>query len=192
MKANDIVLCALFAALMAVGANVSSFLMIGGVPVTLQLMFAMIAGGLLGSRLGALSMTAYLFIGLAGAPVFAQFKGGPASLLSPTFGFILSFILVAYASGKILENRHKKTAYLFAGIAAIFFNYMIGTNYMYAAFKWWADAPDGFSYAAAWSWMAAYLPLDLAVTVLSLAAIPKIQAALRHRGLKSSNSQKVM
>ncbi|KAB7705366.1 BioY family transporter [Bacillus aerolatus] len=184
MKANEIVLCALFAALMAVGANVSPFLTIGGVPVTLQLMFAIIAGGLLGSRLGALSMAAYLFSGLAGAPVFAQFKSGPASLLSPTFGFILSFILVAYTTGKILENSLKKVAYVSAGTAAVFLNYIIGTNYMYAAFKWWAEAPEGFSYLIAWSWMAAYFPLDLAVTVLSLVALPKIQSALKHRSIR--------
>ncbi|OCA82808.1 biotin transporter BioY [Pseudobacillus wudalianchiensis] len=181
MKAYEIVLCAFFAALMAVGANVSPFLTIGGVPVTLQLMFAILAGGLLGSRLGSLSMAAYLFIGLAGAPVFAQFKGGPASIFSPTFGFILSFILVAYATGKILGHSRKKTAYLYAGAAAILLNYVIGTNYMYAAFKWWAEAPSDFSYAMAWSWMAIYFPLDLGITVVSLAVIPKIRSALNQR-----------
>lgn len=183
MKIYDIVICSLFAALMAIGANVSSFLTIGGVPVTLQLMFAIIAGGLLGSRLGALSMAVYLFIGLAGAPIFAQFKGGPASIFSPTFGFILSFIVVAYIAGKLLTSPPKKTAYLYTGAAAILLNYLIGTNYMYAAFRWWAEAPEGFSYTMTWSWMAVYFPLDLGITILSLAAIPKIRAALGHQSV---------
>lgn len=39
MKPKELVLCGMFVALMAVGANVSPYLTIGGVPVTLQLMF---------------------------------------------------------------------------------------------------------------------------------------------------------
>lgn len=46
MRIKEMVICALFAALMAIGANVSPMLMIGGVPVTLQLLFAILAGGL--------------------------------------------------------------------------------------------------------------------------------------------------
>ncbi|MGM7636731.1 biotin transporter BioY [Bacillus sp. Hm123] len=185
MKANQIVLCALFAALMAVGANVSPFLTIGGVPVTLQLLFAIMAGGLLGSRLGAWSMIAYMFIGLAGAPVFAQFKGGPASLLSPTFGFVISFIFVAYAVGKCLEHNQQKKNYIFAGLLTLLLNYGIGTNFMYAAFQWWVEAPEGFSYTMAWMWMAAYLPLDTIVILSSLATLPKLRNALKQRKIRT-------
>lgn len=178
MKASEITLCALFAALMGIGANVSPLLVIGGVPVTLQLLFAILAGGILGSRLGAISMIAYLFLGLVGAPVFAQFKGGPASLLSPTFGFVISFIVVAYLVGKCLEANRSWFTYTSAGVLAILANYLIGTNYMFLAFKYWVEAPGDFSYIVAWSWMLAYLPLDLAVTVLSLVIIPRMEKAV--------------
>ncbi|MDQ0216742.1 biotin transport system substrate-specific component [Oikeobacillus pervagus] len=189
MKAREIVICALFAALMGVGANVSPFLTIGGVPITLQLMFAILAGGILGSRLGAISMTAYMFIGLAGAPVFAQFKGGPASLLSPTFGFVISFILIAYDVGKFFEQKKRSLfTYIGAGSLAIIINYFIGTNYMYIAFKYWAEAPDSFSYIIAWSWMAAYFPLDTVVTICSLVFIPKLQKALNRQPLQNQHT----
>lgn len=182
-KTRNIVLCGLFAALMAIGANVSPFLTIGGVPITLQLMFAILAGGILGSRIGALSMLTYMFIGLVGAPVFAQFKGGPAQLLSPTFGFIISFILVAYITGKLIGEQTEPTKkhYIGAGILSILCNYIIGTNMMYLAFKVWADAPDGFSYVTAWSWMLVYLPLDIVVTTVSLVILPKLRKALSGR-----------
>ncbi|MBO1001647.1 hypothetical protein [Pseudogracilibacillus auburnensis] len=49
MKTKPLILYGLFVALMGVGANVSSFLTIGGVPITLQLLFAILAGGVLGS-----------------------------------------------------------------------------------------------------------------------------------------------
>ncbi|WLR51208.1 biotin transporter BioY [Bacillus tianshenii] len=181
MKTRNMVLCALFAALMAVGANVSPFLTIGGVPITLQLMFAILAGGILGSRLGALSMSAYMFMGLVGAPVFAQFKGGPAHVLSPTFGFIVSFIVIAYFTGKLVGDKSNasKLSYIGVGFLSLFFNYIIGTNFMYFALKFWAEAPDGFHYGMAWIWMAAYLPLDIVVTTVSLTLLPKLKAALR-------------
>ncbi|WP_282137086.1 biotin transporter BioY [Rossellomorea aquimaris] len=185
-KTREMVLCGLFAALMAVGANVAPFLMIGGVPVTLQLMFAIIAGGMLGSRVGAKAMTVYLALGLVGAPVFAQFKGGPSSLLSPTFGFILSFIAVALAVGIILERNRTFGGYLTAGILALLLNYIIGTNFMYLALTFWAEAPGGFSYTVAWGWMVAYLPLDIVVTAVSLVVLQRLYKVAPSRNLSSS------
>ena len=90
----SLVYSGMFAALMMIGANITAFapfLVVGGVPITLQTFFAILAGLLLGSRLGAISMTVYMFIGLAGAPVFAKFSGGFGQIISPTFGFIVSF-----------------------------------------------------------------------------------------------------
>ncbi|OEH91312.1 biotin transporter BioY [Bacillus solimangrovi] len=180
LKTKEMILCGLFAALMAVGANVSPFFTIGGVPITLQLMFAILAGGILGSRLGAIAMSVYMFIGLAGAPVFAQFKGGPAQLLSPTFGFIVSFIIVAYICGKLIGDKVdvSKGTYVLTGVLSIFFNYIIGTNFMFVALKVWAEAPEGFNYAMAWVWMAAYLPLDIVVTIVSLSIVPRLSKAI--------------
>ena len=74
-SAVSLVYCGMFAALMMIGANITAFapfLVVGGVPITLQTFFAILAGLLLGSRLGAMAMTVYMFIGLAGAPVFAN------------------------------------------------------------------------------------------------------------------------
>lgn len=179
MKIKEMVICALFAALMTIGANVSPMLMIGGVPITLQLLFAILAGGLLGKRLGSIAMIVYLCLGLVGAPVFAQFKGGITSLLSPTFGYVISFIFVAYIVGVFFESQKRSLIrYFGVGFIAIFLNYLIGTNYMYFAYTFWGEVPEGFSYIVAWSWMAAYLPLDIGVTVLSLVMIPRLERAL--------------
>ena len=75
----DLTLAGMFAALMAIGANITSwapFLQVGGVPLSLQPFFVILAGLLLGSRMGSISMIVYVLIGIAGAPVFAQFKAG--------------------------------------------------------------------------------------------------------------------
>ncbi|PKH11910.1 MULTISPECIES: biotin transporter BioY [Planomicrobium] len=158
---------AMFSALMAIGANLTSFLIIGGVPITLQTFFAILAGLLLGSKLGAASMVVYAFIGLAGVPVFAKFSGGMDTIISPTFGFIVSFILLAYVVGLIAEKFPTRKGFVAAALAGLAINYLFGTNWMYAAYKLWFAAPEGFTYLMAWAWMVPPLPKDLILAVLA-------------------------
>ncbi|MCJ7841511.1 biotin transporter BioY [Lederbergia sp. NSJ-179] len=166
----DIVYAAMFSALMMIGTNITSFIpfmVIGGVPITLQPFFAVLAGAFLGSRLGAISMAVYACIGLAGAPVFAKFQGGFAQILSPTFGFILAFILMAYVTGKIIEKKNGLPAYITAALVGTLISYIIGPNWMYAAYKLWAQAPEAFSYKLVWIWMAFPLPKDILLAILA-------------------------
>ena len=170
MSALSLVHCGMFAALMMIGANITAFvpfLVVGGVPITLQTFFAVLAGLILGSRLGAISMTVYMFLGLAGAPVFAKFSGGFGSILSPTFGFIVSFIFLAYIAGKIVEKNGKLHSYIIAALVATVVNYLFGTNWMYFSYKLWAAAPDAFTYKVAWIWMLPPLPKDIFLAVLA-------------------------
>ncbi|MBD8006083.1 biotin transporter BioY [Bacillus norwichensis] len=170
LKTLDMVYISLFSTLMMIGANITSFvpfMVIGGVPITLQAFFAVLAGAFLGSRLGAISMAVYAFIGLAGAPVFARFQGGIGQLLSPTFGFIIAFIFTAYITGKIIEKNSKIYSYIIAALLGTVFSYLFGTNWMYAAYKLWAAAPDAFSYKVAWMWMAVPLPKDIFLAILA-------------------------
>lgn len=99
-KTGNLVLCGLFAALMAVGAFLHIMLPIGPFQVTisLQIFFAILAGLFLGPKHGFLSVLAYLVLGLAGVPVFAR-GGGLGYVLKPTFGFLLGFPCAAWAAG---------------------------------------------------------------------------------------------
>ena len=87
---------ALFAALLAVSSLVK--IPIGPVPLTLQSTCALLAGYALGPWAGAQATLLYMLTGLAGLPVFAT-GGGPAYIISPTFGFILGFTACALATG---------------------------------------------------------------------------------------------
>ncbi len=170
MSTLSLVYCGMFASLMMIGANITAFapfLVVGSVPITLQTFFAVLSGLILGSRLGAIAMTVYMFIGLAGAPVFAKFSGGFGTIISPTFGFIVSFIFVAYIAGKIVERNNKLYSYIIASLVAMVVNYVFGTNWMYVAYKLWAAAPDIFTYKVAWVWMMPPLPKDILLSVLA-------------------------
>ncbi|WP_187695417.1 biotin transporter BioY [Oceanobacillus piezotolerans] len=186
LKPIDITMAAMFAALMAIGANITAFIMIGGVPITLTTFFSILSGLILGSRLGAISMTIYALIGLAGVPVFAQFSGGPQSILMPTFGFILSNILVAYAVGKMVEIKSTRTMFLIASLVGMAINYIFGTTWMYFAYVLWFGAPEGFSYGMAWLWMVAPLPKDIIFSVLAGGLAYRIQG-LVYKTNKSEN-----
>ncbi|UTR11597.1 biotin transporter BioY [Evansella sp. LMS18] len=124
---------AMFIALMGIGANLTAFITVGAVPLTFQTVVAILAGVLLGKKAGAFSMIGYTFIGLLGVPVFAGFQGGLHVITSPTFGFIISFTVLAYVSGLIVEKSSKRSlvTYIVACYAGLIMNYLIGVPYLY-------------------------------------------------------------
>ncbi|NGP46623.1 biotin transporter BioY [Bacillaceae bacterium SIJ1] len=167
----SLTLVALFAALMAIGANITAwlpFMRVGEVPITLQTFFSVMAGVLLGKNRGALAMLLYLMIGLFGLPVFAGFLGGPGIIVQPTFGFILSFVLSSWLAGYWVE-KHQATLYhyIIATVGGCLIQYILGTHLMYLSLLTIAEAPAGFSYAVTWLWMLPPFPKDI---ILSVAA----------------------
>ncbi len=128
-KTYKLVLCALFAALAAIGAFIKIPTPL--VPITLQLLFTTMAGIILGSKLGAISVGSYVLIGLIGLPVFTG-GGGPAYILQPTFGYILGFVLGAFVTGLIAERgKPSFVRYLVASLAGLIAVYLIGVPYCY-------------------------------------------------------------
>lgn len=89
---HDLCLCALFTAVMAVCAWVT---VPTPVPFTLQSLGLFVTLAVLGGKRGLLTVAAYLLLGVAGAPVFAGFRGGPAVLLDTTDGYLTGFLLAA-------------------------------------------------------------------------------------------------
>ncbi|WP_020062580.1 biotin transporter BioY [Bacillus sp. 123MFChir2] len=189
LRALDLALAAMFVALMAIGANITSwapFLQVAGVPLSMQPFFAILAGLLLGSRLGALSMIVYALIGIAGAPIFAGFKAGFSQLLSPTGGFIIAFIIVAYVTGKIVEQvkKPKFGAFITASAVGIILTYVIGTTYMYLAINNWMGGH--ISYVAAWKIMMWFAVKDVIFTIIGAVIAPRIYYAVRRSAYQNS------
>ena len=78
-KVRSLVFCALFAAVIAVLAQVQIPLP-GLVPISLATFGVMLSGLLLGWRCGTLAVAVYVLLGAVGIPVFAGFKGGLSAL----------------------------------------------------------------------------------------------------------------
>lgn len=112
-----------FAALTALGAHVAVPLGFTPVPMTLQTLFVLLAGVLLGPVAGAASQLLYLGLGLAGAPVFAMGGAGLPWLLSPTGGYLLAFPAAAALAGWIAgrERPRVRTAVALLAATAVIF-----------------------------------------------------------------------
>ena len=92
-KTYNIVLIAVSAALIAICSWIS--ITIGPVPFTLQTMAIFAVLMTIGGARGSVAVIIYLLLGLVGVPVFAGFKGGPASFLGPTGGFLVGFAVAS-------------------------------------------------------------------------------------------------
>jgi biotin transport system substrate-specific component len=97
---HRLVWVALMAALIAIGAFISIPLPFTPVPLTLQDMFVLLAGLLLGPKRGFMAVLLYIAAGSIGLPVFAGGKAGVGVLLGPTGGYLVGYLLavVIYAA----------------------------------------------------------------------------------------------
>ena len=129
-KTTRLVLCALFAALIAVGAFIK--IPIPYIPLTLQTLFTMLAGLILGKKLGAASVLVYLALGLVGLPVFTQ-GGGPMYVLKPTFGYLIGFAVGTYVTGAIANRKEDPTFFRLVGanLAGLALIYLFGMVYYF-------------------------------------------------------------
>lgn len=187
MRVTDLTLPALFAAVISVLAQISIPLPLSPVPVTGQMLGVFLAGALLGSRLGTISVLTYVLLGTVGLPVFAQGRGGPAVLLGPSGGYLAGFVLGTFLLGKTVEKgdppAYGRTA---AGmILCLVSTYVLGCTQL-------AVVLNLTPARAVWVGVLPYLPLDLLKLALATAlAVPvrrSLQAAgvlpvLRRRGL---------
>ena len=141
IKTRDMVLVALFTALTAVGGFLT--IPLKPAPITLQTLFTLLAGVVLGPKLGALSQLVYVILGLMGVRVFAGFSGGPQTVFSPSFGFLIGFIFISYIVGLIIhkDNNYTLKNILFATILGSILVYFFGVPYMYLILNKVMDTP---------------------------------------------------
>lgn len=170
MKTKDLIYCALFAALTAIGAFIHFQFM--HATITLQCFFTAMAGLLLGARLGALSQALYVGLGLVGLPIFAA-GGGFSYVFNPTFGFLLGLIPAAWVIGRLAEKNRTPLRLALACAAGFAVLYAIGLPYIALI----VNVYNGGAVSAAklaTAYMLPYLPGDCLKIVVSVLLAPRI------------------
>lgn len=179
MNARAMTLVSLFAALLTVSAQVA--IPLGPVPVVLQILFVLLAGMVLGRRLGPLSIAVWVLLGVFGLPVFAQGKAGAAVLIGPTGGYIIGYFFCTYIVGYAAEHfelTYKTIALaMFAGLGVI---YVLGLAGFMLSFHYVLHKTVTLGQAVQLA-VVPFLPLD----VLKAAAAAYVGVRVRRALLKA-------
>lgn len=104
-----------FVILTSLGAFVRIPLPFTPVPITLQTLFVLLSGALLGSGLGATVQLSYIALGLLGLPIFTGAGSGVFYLFGPTGGYLFGFVLAAWFAARFI-NYAKNNLLLIFGL----------------------------------------------------------------------------
>ena len=157
------------------------------VPVTLQTLAILLVGFAYGSRLGAVTVLAYLAQGFVGLPVFTPSTlPGLAALIGPTGGFLIGFVGLAWLAGFAAERGLARGVLgtALAAIAASALLYVPGVLWPMAVASvagvdaGWAGQGLGF-YAA--HFVVPFLIGDVIKAVIAALVVSGAWAALRRK-----------
>ncbi|HKS29234.1 MAG TPA: biotin transporter BioY [Pyrinomonadaceae bacterium] len=175
---RSVALVVAFSLLTALSAQVVIPLPWTPVPITGQTFAVLLTGALLGSRLGALAMIAYLAEGALGLPFFRSGQGGLHYLLfTPTAGYLFSYPAAAFLTGWLAERGWDRK-YLTAAAAML-----LGSAVILLCGWSWLAAVYAPSPLAAWrAGVEPFLLGDVVKISLAAAVLPTGWAILRRTG----------
>ena len=177
MRSNTtqhLTLSALLCALCAVLSQIQ--IPIPPVPISLSLLAVHLCGALLGRRWGSAAVCCYVALGAVGVPVYAGFSGGIGVLFGPTGGFLLGYILCAYAVGALSQRCFTRRS-LMLSMAA-------GTLLCYASGTAWFMITTGTTLAGSLTaCVLPFVPGDMLKIVLAVFLCIRLEKPLRSAGL---------
>lgn len=178
LTTRDMIMCALFTALIAVGAFIK--IPIPVVPFTLQFLFTTLAGLILGPRLGAISTGVYVALGLVGLPIFAE-GGGIWYVLKPSFGYLLGFIVGAFVTGLIAEHMKSDNfkGFLVANFSGLAIVYAMGMAYYYVICNFVIDTPIAFWPLFLYCFLLA-VPGDIVICFVAAILVKRLRPVYRN------------
>ena len=108
------------------------------VPMTMQTFVVLLLGMMLGSKIGLLTVSLYLFEGIFGLPVFAGTpeKGiGIIYFTGPTMGYLIGFLIAVYLAGSFDYNKGAVNNFLKL-IFSVSFIYILGIVWLGTLIGW--------------------------------------------------------
>ena len=172
-KTKSLILCSLVTALIVVGAFIK--IPVPVVPFTLQFLFTTLAGLLLGSKRGMISVVVYMILGLIGLPVFSE-GGGIWYILKPSFGYIIGLCIGTFVIGLIAERMKEKTIprYLLANFTGLMIVYVVGMVYYYIICNYVINTPIAFGPLFLYCFLLA-VPGDICLCIFAAVLVKKVR-----------------
>ena len=159
-----------------IAASAQFAIPIGEVPITGQTFAVLLTGALLGSRLGAAAVIAYLLEGALGLPFFAAGGSGIARFLGPSGGYLIAFPAAAYVTGAFAEfgwDRRYHTAVIAMAIGSVV---ILATGWAFYTVVTHTPANVSFSLA-----VLRFIPGDIIKIALGAAVLPTGWALLKRK-----------
>jgi biotin transporter BioY len=154
---------------------------IGPVPITGQTFVVLLTGALLGSRLGAMAMIAYLMEGTFGLPFFSGGTGGILHLLGPTGGYLVAFPAAAFITGAFAEHGWDKR--FLTAIAAMTIGSVL---IILSGWAWFSLSTHTSATVAFVNSVAKFIPGEIIKVLLAAAALPSGWALLKRKASNGS------
>jgi biotin transporter BioY len=161
-----------FSLLMALSAQI--VITVGLVPYTGQTFVVLLAGALLGSRLGAIAMITYLVEGATGLPFFQGGHGGLLYLMGPTGGYLIAFPAAAFITGAFSEHGWDRK-FITAAAAMAIGSLVI----MFSGWLWFSLVMKTSPAITFFATVLKFIPGDIAKILLAAAVLPSGWALMR-------------
>ena len=154
----------------------------GDVPITGQTFAVLLTGALLGSRLGAAAVIAYLIEGAVGLPFFAGGGSGIVRFMGPTGGYLIAFPAAAFVTGAFAEfgwDKRYHTAVVAMAVGSVL---ILATGWAWYTII--TNTPADVSFKLA---VLRFLPGDIIKIALAAAVLPTGWALLKRKASGDSD-----
>ena len=145
---------------------------------SLQIAIIFILSCILERKLAALTVVAYLILGLVGLPVFSK-GGGFGYVFQPSFGFLLGFIAGAFVLASTYSSKKIKSkllAYVVGVFTSLFVVYVLGATYMYFLLNFYMDVDYSVIKTLSVA-VIPFVPFDIGKSVLAYFIIIALEKA---------------
>lgn len=180
---KQLALVGLMAAVICILGPLAFYIPLSPVPISLGMLAIYFVTSVVGMKLGTVSVLIYILLGLAGAPVFTGFTGGPAKLFGPTGGYIIGYIFMALICGFFVDKFGNRLPFYFSGM-------LLGTAVCYLFGTAWLgllmDMTFGQALAAG---VLPYIPGDLVKLGIAMATGIQIRKRLLKAGLVEASRE---
>ncbi len=173
LRVKQAVLVTLGVAALTLAANIR--VPMWPVPITMQTFAVLTIGAAYGTRLGLVTLLAYLALGAAGVSVFTGEGAGLAYMMGPTGGYLVGFAVAAGVMGWLASRGWDRSVLRMAGAL------LIGNAIIYAfGMPWMAYlflAENGAAWVVQWG-MTNFLLGDALKLALAALLVPALWKAV--------------